>query len=212
MRTILILNAKGGCGKSTISTNLASYYAFEEEKKVVLADYDPQGSSLAWLEARGEEWPVIEGVAAFKDDLRPARDTDILIMDAPARVHGKELTAMALEGGWMVNYMNTDFPDVDYKIVEVPKGPAGGGDLLFTNSFGAKADTKYPNAAALLVFYLTGVENQEAILKTGFAFDCDADRFIVIDDKGHFVYNKSTQDYKQALTWYNDLIRPENEV
>ena len=94
MRTIMVLNAKGGCGKSTISTNLASYYAFEEEKKVVLADYDPQGSSLAWLEARGEEWPAIEGVAAFKDKLHPAKDTDILIMDVPARVHGKELTAM----------------------------------------------------------------------------------------------------------------------
>jgi len=94
MRTIMVLNAKGGCGKSTISTNLASYYAFEEEKKVALADYDPQGSSLAWLEVRGEEWPEIEGIAAFKDPVRPARDTDILIMDAPARVHGKELTAM----------------------------------------------------------------------------------------------------------------------
>ena len=52
MRTIMVLNAKGGCGKSTISTNLASYYAFEMEQKVVLADYDPQGSSIAWLEAR----------------------------------------------------------------------------------------------------------------------------------------------------------------
>lgn len=94
MRTIIVLNAKGGCGKSTISTNLASYYAFEEEKKVVLADYDPQASSMAWLEARGEEWPLIKGVAAFKDELHPARDTDILIIDAPARVHGKELTAL----------------------------------------------------------------------------------------------------------------------
>jgi multiple sugar transport system substrate-binding protein len=81
----------------------------------------------------------------------------------------KELTAMALEGGWMISYMDTDFPDVEYKIVEVPKGPAGGGDLLFTNAFGAKADTEYPKAAALLVFYLTGTENLEAILKTGFA-------------------------------------------
>ena len=94
MRTILVLNAKGGCGKSTISTNLASYYAFEEEKKVVLADYDPQASSMAWLEARDEQWPLIEGVAAYKDELRPAKDTDILIIDAPARVHGKELTAL----------------------------------------------------------------------------------------------------------------------
>lgn len=94
MRTIMVLNAKGGCGKSTIATNLASYYAFEMEQKVLLADYDPQGSSIAWLEARGEEWPEIEGVAAWKDPLKPSRDTDVVIMDAPARVHGKELTQM----------------------------------------------------------------------------------------------------------------------
>ncbi len=94
MRTILVLNAKGGCGKSTISTNLASYYAWEEEKKVVLADYDSQGSSMAWLESRGEEWPEIQGIAAWKDPVRPARDTDVVIMDAPARVHGTELTQL----------------------------------------------------------------------------------------------------------------------
>ena len=94
MRHILVLNAKGGCGKSTIATNLASYYAWEKEKKVVLADYDPQGSSLAWLEARGEEWPEIAGIAAWKDPVRPPRDTDVVIMDAPARVHGSELTQL----------------------------------------------------------------------------------------------------------------------
>jgi chromosome partitioning protein len=94
MRSILVLNAKGGCGKSTISTNLASYYAWELEQKVVLADFDPQGSSMAWLAARGEEWPLIEGVAAWKEPLKPARDTDVLIMDAPARVHGAELTQL----------------------------------------------------------------------------------------------------------------------
>ena len=94
MRTIMVLNAKGGCGKSTISTNLASYYAWEKEQKVVLADFDPQGSSLAWLEARGEEWPEVLGVAAWKEPLRPPRDTDVLIMDAPARVHGAELTQL----------------------------------------------------------------------------------------------------------------------
>lgn len=94
MRHIMVLNAKGGCGKSTISTNLASYYAWEEEKKVVLADYDPQASSLAWLEARSEEWPEIQGIAAWKEPLRPSRDTDVVIMDAPARVHGTELTQL----------------------------------------------------------------------------------------------------------------------
>ncbi len=92
MRTILVLNAKGGCGKSTISTNLAAYFASEMGKKVVLADYDPQESSLAWLEARDENRPLITGIAAYKEPLRVAKDTDYLIIDAPARVHGKELT------------------------------------------------------------------------------------------------------------------------
>ena len=94
MRTILVLNAKGGCGKSTISTNLASYFATVMGKKVVLADYDPQESSIAWLEARDESWPHIEGVAAHKEPLHIARDVDFVIMDAPARVHGKELTQL----------------------------------------------------------------------------------------------------------------------
>ena len=94
MRTILVLNAKGGCGKSTIATNLASYFAAEMGKKVVLADYDPQESSLAWLEARDEKWAFIQGVAAYKEPLRVTNDTDYVIMDAPARVHGKELTQL----------------------------------------------------------------------------------------------------------------------
>lgn len=94
MRTIMVLNAKGGCGKSTISTNLASYYAFEMEQNVVLADYDPQGSSLAWLDVRGEEWPEIQGIAAWKEPVRVSKNTDVVIMDAPARVHGSELTQL----------------------------------------------------------------------------------------------------------------------
>jgi len=43
MRHIMVLNPKGGCGKSTLATNLASYYA-KQGKKVALADYDPQAS------------------------------------------------------------------------------------------------------------------------------------------------------------------------
>jgi chromosome partitioning protein len=94
MRTIMVLNAKGGCGKSTIATNLASYFASVMGNKVALADYDPQESSLEWLKARDEKWAHIDGIAAYKESLRAPRDTDFLIIDAPARVHGKELTQM----------------------------------------------------------------------------------------------------------------------
>lgn len=92
MRSIMVLNPKGGCGKSTIATNIASFYA-NKDKSVVLADFDPQGSSLDWLSARSDNYPEIEGIMAWKQ-FRSPRNRDVLIMDVPAGVHGKDLTAL----------------------------------------------------------------------------------------------------------------------
>lgn len=93
MRSILILNSKGGCGKSTIATNLAAYYA-RERKSVVLADFDPQASSLQWLKARSPDRPRIEGMDGLEPGFRLPRTADYVILDAPAGVHGAELTAL----------------------------------------------------------------------------------------------------------------------
>lgn len=93
MRKIMLLNAKGGCGKSTLATNLASYYAMQG-KSVVIADFDRQGSSLEWLEARPQDRPPIRGIAAWRDPVRVPRSTDCVIMDVPAGAHGADLTAL----------------------------------------------------------------------------------------------------------------------
>lgn len=94
MRTIMVMNAKGGCGKSTLATSLATYYA-NEDLKVTLADFDPQCSSLDWLAVRPADRPGIEGLAGWRSGLRGLKpDTDVLIIDAPARVHGDEIKTM----------------------------------------------------------------------------------------------------------------------
>ncbi len=94
MRTILIMNSKGGSGKTTIATNLASYLA-TQKKKVVLMDYDPQGSSMSWLEARSPARPPIQGIAAYKRSARrPSRNSEYVIIDAPAALHGGALSKM----------------------------------------------------------------------------------------------------------------------
>ena len=91
MRHIMVLNAKGGCGKSTLATNIASYFV-TEGAIVALADYDPQRSSLDWLERRPDNRPVIHAIAGFEGGLRRVpRNADILVIDAPARSHGDEL-------------------------------------------------------------------------------------------------------------------------
>ena len=92
MRHIMVMNAKGGCGKSTLAINIASYFA-NDGHAVALADYDPQRSAIDWLERRPANRAKIAGVEAYQDGLRHApRNADILVIDAPARSHGKELT------------------------------------------------------------------------------------------------------------------------
>ena len=93
MRHIMVLNAKGGCGKSTLATNIASYFAAELGNKVALVDYDPQASSLDWGARRPAGRPEITGVAGFQDGFRHLpRSADVAVIDAPARSHGTELT------------------------------------------------------------------------------------------------------------------------
>ena len=90
MRSIMVLNSKGGSGKSTVSTNLASYYS-TLGKKVVLVDFDPQISSLEWLHARPSGRASITGIDASGGEFRLPRNADYVIYDTPAACPRKEL-------------------------------------------------------------------------------------------------------------------------
>ena len=99
MQRIIILNSKGGCGKTTVATNLASQYA-NLGLSTSLMDYDPQGSSTRWLSLRSKERPLIQGVEAYKKPRgnvtrvwqnRIIPDTDRVILDAPAGVDHPQL-------------------------------------------------------------------------------------------------------------------------
>jgi multiple sugar transport system substrate-binding protein len=95
---------------------------------------------------------------------------------------GKELVGLTYEGGWMVNYMRNDFPDVNWMAVELPTGPVGKADVIFTNGIGVNANSSYPEAAAAFTFFVTGAENQGEIVETGFAYSTHPEQIDLVVD------------------------------
>jgi len=99
MHKVLIINAKGGCGKTTIATNLASHYA-AQGKATALFDYDPQGSSLVWLKQRPKHFPPIYGIDAQQQSptttlswrLKVPPSTEHIVIDTPACLKAHELS------------------------------------------------------------------------------------------------------------------------
>ena len=57
LNKIVVINPKGGCGKTTISTNLASYFASKGPIPAIM-DCDQQGSTMSWIERRPADLPV----------------------------------------------------------------------------------------------------------------------------------------------------------
>jgi chromosome partitioning protein len=100
VNTTLVINPKGGSGKTTVAVNLASYFASNGVPTAVM-DYDPQGSTMNWLRVRPQHARKIHGANAApqKTGLRsigmhiPA-DTRQLIIDAPAGASGLALQEM----------------------------------------------------------------------------------------------------------------------
>jgi len=85
MRSVLVANPKGGCGKTTISTNLAGAFA-RAGWVTAIADGDRQMSSLTWLERRSDDLPTIIGLDWTKGIGKVKKRVDRLVIDAPAAI------------------------------------------------------------------------------------------------------------------------------
>ena len=100
-RRVLVVNAKGGCGKTTIATNLAAYFSLRQS--TMLLDYDPQGSSMRWLKQRTDNRPPVIGMRGGEGAYRPNvtrswlmqnPDYERTVIDAPAGVGGHDLAKL----------------------------------------------------------------------------------------------------------------------
>jgi len=84
LHRIVVLNPKGGSGKTTLAFNLAGYLA-TTGRRVAIIDMDRQGSSTRWLHNRSSELPAILGISV----------TDLILRGTGVRIHmvGQEIAS-----------------------------------------------------------------------------------------------------------------------
>lgn len=98
LHRVVVLNPKGGSGKTTLAFNLAGYLA-ATGRKVAIVDMDRQGSSTHWLQNRSSDLPKIACIPATDQDHRSTREQDVfvpedieyIVVDAPAGISGDRL-------------------------------------------------------------------------------------------------------------------------
>lgn len=81
----------------------------------------------------------------------------------PYDVFGRGLAAMVFEGSWLIPYLREFFPGVRYGVVELPAGPAGRSNWLFTVAYAIPRTSRHPDAAWKLIEFLTSEAVQERI-------------------------------------------------
>ncbi|MCI4064837.1 extracellular solute-binding protein [Micromonospora sp. R77] len=78
---------------------------------------------------------------------------------------GKGKAVMTIEGNWIKGALQNDFPNVKYKVVELPAGPKGKGTLSFTQCWGVAAKSKFKDQAIKFVEAMTAGDQQMTFAK-----------------------------------------------
>ena len=159
-----LTNADAGVYGLVLPPDLARWIAFLYQAGGTVTNEDFTAMTLDSPEAlEATEYylnMVLDGFAAQPSDLESGW---------PGEAFGKGQAAMALEGNWIVPYLNDQFPDLNWGVTELPTGPAGDATMAFTVCYGVAADAPNPEASIRLANWLTGAEGMAQWTDLGLA-------------------------------------------
>ena len=206
MKKILIVNPKGGSGKTTLSTNLAGYFA-SKGRQVHLLDLDQQQSSKGWLQRRPPTLPKINRVRSV-NALKKKKNVEIVIIDSPAGIRGDKLSDAVKDADWVIVPMQTSTYDINatqvfMNILKAEKAVRK--ERSFVAMLGMRVDMR-TKAAANLAQYLA--ENGFPVvgnLRNAQIYAHTAEHGISIFDIPLYQAKKDIEQWAPLLKWMKQL-------
>ncbi len=132
--------------------------------------YDDEGNFVFASEGENRDAAIaaVEAYAGLFESGAAATAQD-LGAGWPGEAFGQGKAAMTIEGNWIIQYMIDTFPDVNWRVAELPTGPSGEkGTLVFSECYGVGADNEHLEESWLLVDFLTGPEGAARLAEGGF--------------------------------------------
>lgn len=159
-----LTNADTGVYGMVLAPDLARWLAFLVQAGGSIVNEDATAMTLDTPEARA-------AVEFYVNMVRDGFAAEPANLDAgwAGEAFGRGNAAMAVEGNWIIPYLNDSFPDVDYGVIELPAGDGGKGTVSYTVCYAVASNGRNKEAATRLVNALTGAEGMQAWTDLGLA-------------------------------------------
>lgn len=148
-----LTDADAGVYGMVLSPDLARWIAFLYQAGGSMTD---DGFTTMTLDSP-EAQEAMEFYLGLVTDGYAAQPSD-LDSGWPGEAFGKGVAAMAVEGNWIVPFLNDQFPDLNWGVTELPAGPGGQATMSFTVCYGVPVNAAHPEESIRLANWLTGEE------------------------------------------------------
>lgn len=202
MKTILVANPKGGSGKTTLSTNLAAYFA-KSGKHVVLSDMDRQKSATHWLDQRPATAPFIHGIDG-RGKHADSLSADWTVIDSPAGLHGDKLSEAVKKVDMVIVPMQPSSFDIraTEQFLEILREEkAIRKERTFVAMVGMRIDSRTRTAQNLQQFLAQAGFPVTTYLRDGQIYMQAAEQGLSIFDMRPSLVKKDIQQWAPLLNW-----------